>query len=69
MTPPGPVIVAVRTSLVLAIALTFQLGIAPRFLLFGVQGDLMLLVGIAAALWPALRLIRTSALDALRHIG
>lgn len=29
----------------------------------------MLLVGIAAALWPALRLIRTTALDALRHIG
>jgi putative ABC transport system permease protein len=30
---------------------------------------MMLLVGIAAALWPALRLIRTSALDELRHIG
>jgi ABC-type antimicrobial peptide transport system permease subunit len=30
---------------------------------------MMLLVGIAAALWPALRLIRTSVLDALRHIG
>jgi putative ABC transport system permease protein len=30
---------------------------------------MMLLVGIAAALWPALRLIRTSALDELRHVG
>ena len=29
----------------------------------------MLVVGIAAALWPALRLIRTTALDELRHIG
>ena len=48
MTPAGPVIVAVRTSLVLAIALTFQLGIAPRFGLLGVHGDLMLLVAISA---------------------
>lgn len=48
MTPAGPVIVAVRTSLILAIALTFQLGIAPRFGLFGVHGDLMLLVAISA---------------------
>ncbi len=30
---------------------------------------MMLFVGIAAALWPAVRLIRTTALDALRHIG
>lgn len=35
----------------------------------GLSFAMMLLVGIAAALWPALRLIRTSALDALRHIG
>jgi putative ABC transport system permease protein len=30
---------------------------------------MMLLIGVVAALWPALRLIRTTALDALRHIG
>ncbi|MDC8446953.1 MAG: FtsX-like permease family protein [Nitrospira sp.] len=30
---------------------------------------MMLLVGIVASLWPALRLIRTSALDELRHVG
>lgn len=30
---------------------------------------MMLLVGIIAALWPALRLIQTSVLDELRHIG
>ena len=29
---------------------------------------MMLLVGIVAALWPALRLIRTSVLDELRHL-
>lgn len=29
----------------------------------------MLLVGLLASLWPSLRLIRTTTLDALRHIG
>lgn len=50
MSPAGPLIVAVRTSFVMAIALVFQLGIAPRFEPFGVQGDVMLLVAIAAGL-------------------
>ena len=48
MTPPGPLVVAVRTSFVLVVALTFQLGIAPRLGLLGVHGDLMLLVAISA---------------------
>jgi len=50
MTPPSRIVVAARLSLVLAVALTFQLSIAPRVVLFGVQGDLMLLVAIAAGL-------------------
>ncbi len=48
MTPAGPAIVAVRTSFVLAVILTIQLGIVPRIAIFGVHGDLMLLVAIAA---------------------
>jgi rod shape-determining protein MreD len=40
--------VAVRTSLILVVALTVQLGIAPHLGLFGVQGDLLLLVAISA---------------------
>jgi rod shape-determining protein MreD len=40
--------VAVRASLVLVTALTLQLGIAPRLGVFGVQGDLLLLVAISA---------------------
>jgi rod shape-determining protein MreD len=40
--------VAVRTSLVLVVALTLQLGVAPNVGVFGVQGDLLLLVAIAA---------------------
>jgi rod shape-determining protein MreD len=46
--PPSPLVVAVRTSLVFVIALTIQLGIAPSASLFGVQGDLLLLVAIGA---------------------
>ena len=48
MIPPSPLIVAVRTSLVLVLALTIQLAIAPSLGVFGVQGDLLLLVAIAA---------------------
>ncbi len=44
---------------------TYELTIATVGLCFAT----MLVVGIAAALWPALRLIRTTALDELRHIG
>ena len=50
MIPPSPLMVAVRTSLVIVIALTVQLGIAPSLGLFGVQGDLLLLVAIAAGI-------------------
>lgn len=50
MIPPSPLIVAVRTSLVLVVALTVQLGIAPSLGVFGVQGDLLLLVAIAAGI-------------------
>ena len=48
MIPPSPLTIAVRTSLVLVLALTFQLGIAPSLGIFGVQGDLLLLVAISA---------------------
>jgi rod shape-determining protein MreD len=46
--PPSPLVVAVRTSLILVVTLTIQLGIAPSLGIFGVQGDLLLLVAIAA---------------------
>ncbi len=48
MIPPSPLVVAVRTSLVFVVALTVQLGIAPSAGVFDVQGDLMLLIAIAA---------------------
>ncbi|MEQ1785583.1 MAG: rod shape-determining protein MreD [Acidimicrobiales bacterium] len=48
MIPPSPLMVAVRTSFVLALALTVQLGVAPSIGVLGVQGDLLLLVAIAA---------------------
>ena len=48
MTPPSPLLVAVRISLILVVALTVQLGVAPSLGVFGVQGDLLLLVAIAA---------------------
>ncbi len=50
MIPPSPLMVAVRTSLVLVVALTLQLGIAPSLGVFGVQGDLLLLVAISAGI-------------------
>lgn len=50
MTPTRPLIVAVRTSFVLVVALTVQLGVAPSLGLFGVQADLLLLVAIAAGI-------------------
>lgn len=50
MIPPSPLLVAVRTSLVLVIALTVQLEIAPGLELFGVQADLMLLVAISGGI-------------------
>lgn len=50
MTPDGPLVVATRVSLVLVLALTVQLAIAARIEVFGVQGDLLLLIGVAAGL-------------------
>lgn len=50
MTPEGRLVLATRTSLVLALALTFQLGVASRLEVFGVQGDVMLLVAVCAGL-------------------
>jgi rod shape-determining protein MreD len=46
--PPSRLVVAVRTSVILVAALTIQLGIAPSLGVFGVQGDLLLLVSITA---------------------
>jgi rod shape-determining protein MreD len=50
MTPVGPFVVAVRVSLVIVVALTLQVAVAPDLPVLGVQGDLMLLVAIAAGL-------------------
>ncbi len=48
MIPPSPLMVAVRTSLILVVVLTLQLGVAPSLGVFGVQGDLLLLLAVAA---------------------
>lgn len=50
MTPAGPLAVAARVSLLLVVALLFQLAVAARIELFGVQGDIMLLVAVTAGL-------------------
>ena len=50
MTPIGPGIVAARISLVLVVSLTLQVTILSDLRMFGVQGDLMLLVALAAGL-------------------
>lgn len=53
--------------------MTADRGFVPTYALtietVGLCVAMILLVGVAASLWPALRLIRTSALDALRHVG
>jgi rod shape-determining protein MreD len=48
--PPSPFLVAIRTSLIIVIALTIQLGMAPGLEVFGVQADLMLLVAICGGI-------------------
>lgn len=48
MTPVSPFVIAARTSFVFVVALTLQLGVANQIQVFGVQGDLMLLVAVAA---------------------
>jgi rod shape-determining protein MreD len=50
VTPIGPGIVAARISLVLVVSLTLQVTILSDLRMFGVQGDLMLLVALAAGL-------------------
>ena len=50
MTPAGPFVIAVRTSLLLVVAVTVQLSVASRIEVFGVQGDLMLLIAAMAGL-------------------
>lgn len=50
MTPAGPFVVAARVSLLLVLALCLQLAVAARVEVFGVQGDLMLLVAAMAGL-------------------
>ena len=50
MTPPSPLIVAVRTSFVIITALTLQLGVLSSFAPFGVQADLLLLVAIGGGI-------------------
>lgn len=50
MIAEGPLVVATRMSFLLALALIFQLSVASRIELFGVQGDVMLLVAVAAGL-------------------
>ncbi len=53
MTPASPLIVAVRTSLVLVVALTFQVAIASQIRVFDVQGDIVLVVAVAAGVLVA----------------
>ncbi len=50
MIADGPLVVAARVSLLLVLALTFQLSVASRVEVLGVQGDVMLLVAVAAGL-------------------
>lgn len=50
MIPEGPLVTATRISLLLVLALTVQIAVASRIEVFGVQGDLMLLVAVAAGL-------------------
>jgi rod shape-determining protein MreD len=50
VTPVGPLVVATRVSFLLVVALTLQVAVAPDLRVFGVQGDLMLLIAVAAGL-------------------
>lgn len=50
MTPIGPGMVAVRCGLLVVVAITFQVALAPDLRVLGVQGDLVLLVALAAGL-------------------
>ena len=50
MIAEGRLVMATRMSLLLVLALTFQLAVASRLEVFGAQGDVMLLVAVAAGL-------------------
>ncbi|MDQ2650086.1 MAG: rod shape-determining protein MreD [Actinomycetota bacterium] len=50
MIPIGPGMVAVRCGLLITLALTFQVAVAPDMRVLGVQGDLMLLLALGAGL-------------------
>lgn len=50
MIPPSTWLVAVRTSFLLVVTLTVQLGVAAHLAPFDVQADLLLLVAIAAGI-------------------
>lgn len=50
MIDDGRLIAAARLSLLLVVGLTFQFAVAARMEVFGVQGDLMLLIAICAGL-------------------
>ena len=50
MSEAGTIVMAVRLSFLLVVALTLQLVVGSQIDLFGAQGDLMLLVAIAAGL-------------------
>ncbi len=50
MIADGPLVVAARVSLLLVLALTFQLSVASRVEVLGVQGDILVVVAVAAGL-------------------
>lgn len=50
MIPSSGLIVAARMSLVLVTALTLQLGVGSQLTVFGVQGDVLLLISVCAGL-------------------
>lgn len=50
MTPGSRLVVVTRISLVLVLALTFQIAVAARIEVFGVQGDVLLLIAVCAGL-------------------
>lgn len=46
----GPLVVVTRISLVMVVALTLQMAVGSRMEIFGVQGDLLLLVAVCGGL-------------------
>lgn len=50
MIEPGRLLLAVRASLVLMVALVLQVGVVANLRIAGVEGDVMLLVGLAVGI-------------------